>query len=961
MRLKKILQSIADKIPLKRKNKLIHGQHHSRILTVLGLCAVGIVVVFIVSSCIGLFGLKYSIFELFSEINFWLANGSIDLFLIFGLLSLYRVDAQNEAQRAADMENSAWLTKKEMEKAHEFTLTTWTNITSVPDGIILRAVKTRKTIDAEYEIADPAAETAGPGDDQPQGEILKPDADALADPTGDPADTTASEQTQEESRKEDQLSKDVANRSIHEKAKDMDILLCSQLHTVVVGTTGVGKTRGFLDQNIEILAHTKTKPSMVLTDPKGELFIDHAKNLEKAGYTVHVIDLEYPFSSTKYNPFQILIRRVQILRAHKLFVQSLPQYRDESAKSQKSNLQKHPINADYITNPVNKFRDTALSGSYYVAVGAFSDLKQAEAERARGENDIIQDFPPEKIPEDSDEKPVRYFVLKKFNTYTSGQEFLATTDSELFEYAQDLVFTLCPVTDKNQPMWQESARNLILGFVVAMYEDAIAGRIPVSTLTPFNMFQNITKYATNSCEELKAYLVSERRKLNPFSTAPSLSQPVLLTEDRQLASFLSEVGLYMQQFVDKGIQAMTVENEIDLTTFDDKPTALFIIIPAVKTGRYPFATLLVTQLYKELNYKANLRQRQSSGLQAAELKRRVYFLLEEFGMLPKFNDLDKWVNIGRSMGIRFVFVMQAFTQMRHVYGDDVTNTILGGCNIKIYLGTSDDKTRKEFSELCGYRKMGQIGINTSADLNSSSNASVQEKPLISASELMRLNGEEKGKAIIIVTGFNPIWAEFTFSFDKDVKHLLFPRLPATRGGEGKFNNFSEEKQAEAFTDIQDVLGTMQDEMNIISKNRREEQAEEQRQRDELAKRKKAIQNGRMKNSAASDKELKAMQDEIVTIQQWIFQTLENTFSAYERALQEIEEKKAYMVERNFPYFEENVAAWIESLVKRYPVQDIEIFYEGSGFVNAFNNACDLIKKYVGEKKKRADVKNSVDV
>lgn len=951
MKVKEILQHIANKI-FPKKNKLIHGRHHSRISMVFGLCAVGALVVFIVSTAVGIFALKYPLMELFSETNFWLTNGSLDLLLIFGLFSLYRIDAQNEAERAADMENSTWLTKKEMEKAREFTLVTWNDISSVPDGIILRAMKTRKTVDVKYEISTADANDA----------VVQPENSEITDaPKSAPVDTENTEkheQTPDATVSLETSRQGSQNCSAYEKAKDMDILLCSQLHTVVVGTTGVGKTHGFLDQNIEILARTKTKPSMILTDPKGELFINHAKNLENAGYTVHVIDLEYPFSSTKYNPFQVLIRRVRVLRAHKLFVQSLPQYRDERGKYQKGLLEMQPINAAYVNRPVDARRDAVRPGSVYVAVGAFSDLIQAEAERAKSENDIIQDFPPENISDNIEDKPVRYFVLKQFKDFTSGREFLATTDNELFEYAQDLIFTLCPVTDKNQPMWQESARNLILGFVVAMYEDAIAGRIPVEKLTPFNMFQNITRYATNSCDELKAYLITERRKLNRFSAAPALAQPVLLTEDRQLASFLSEVGLYMQQFVDKGIQAMTSENEIDITAFDDKPTALFIIIPAVKFGRYPIATLLVTQLYKELNYKANLRQRQSAGLQEAELKRRVYFLLEEFGMLPKFNDLDKWVNIGRSMGIRFVFIMQAFTQMRHVYGDDVTNTILGGCNIKVYLGTSDDKTRKEFSEFCGYRKMGQIGINTSSEANSSSNASVQEKPLISASELMRLNGEEKGKAIIVVTGFNPIWAEFTFSFDKDVKHLIFPQLPAIRGGDGRFNNFSEEEQAKVFSDIQDVISTMQEEQTIISNNIKVAQAEEQRQAEELAQRRKKNQLNRNKNNVASDKELKTMQNEIVQSMQWIFQTLENEFSDNEHALHEIEEKKAYMVERNFPYFNENIVTWLMSMTDRYSPQDIEMFYTGSELETVFNNTCRLIQKYVDEKKKREEYKNA---
>ena len=75
-------------------------------------------------------------------------------------------------------------------------------------------------------------------------------------------------------------------------------------HTLVIGTTGSGKTTTFINPTIQILANTKGKPSMLITDPKGELYALHAKSLIKRGYQVKVLDLRNPYCSIRWNPLE---------------------------------------------------------------------------------------------------------------------------------------------------------------------------------------------------------------------------------------------------------------------------------------------------------------------------------------------------------------------------------------------------------------------------------------------------------------------------------------------------------------------------------------------------------------------------------------------------------------------------------------------------------------------------------
>ena len=89
-----------------------------------------------------------------------------------------------------------------------------------------------------------------------------------------------------------------------ETKKDFNIMLAKPAHTLIIGTTGSGKTTTFISPTIQILANTKSKPSMLISDPKGELYALHAKSLLKRGYEVKILDLRNPYCSIRWNPLE---------------------------------------------------------------------------------------------------------------------------------------------------------------------------------------------------------------------------------------------------------------------------------------------------------------------------------------------------------------------------------------------------------------------------------------------------------------------------------------------------------------------------------------------------------------------------------------------------------------------------------------------------------------------------------
>ena len=501
----------------------------------------------------------------------------------------------------------------------------------------------------------------------------------------------------------DKVKKDgIPVRAIVDKNGRLQCNFLTGAHSLVIGSTGSGKTTTFINPMIQLLGATNCGSSMIMTDPKGELFAMHSKFLQSRGYDVRLLDLRDTYSSSRWNPlesiwdmYQEYVAAGQGIRAHRDAMDDYPHLKQ-------------------VDGPADE-------GKVWVEYKgkAYADLSHCQDDVA----------------------------VEKQKIY-----------DEMYEDLNDLISVICPIENEKDPLWEKGARSIIMATCLAMLEDSERPELGM-TKEKFNFF-NLNKALTNSEDNFKA-LREYFEGRNPLSQAVTLSRQVLSAAEATMSSYMSITFDKLNMFNDRGLCGLTSATDINAAGFAERPTALFMKIPDEKDTRHGLAAVFVLCMYKALIKVASAREDLS-------LPRNVYFILDEFGNMPKIEKFDKMITVGRSRKIWFNMVVQSYSQLNNVYGEQVADIVKSNCGMKMFIGSNDIGTCKEFSELCG--NMTVRTTSTSSSLGSkegdvSISTQTQVRPLIYPSELQKLNNKvSTGNAIIVTFGNYPLRTKYTPSY-----------------------------------------------------------------------------------------------------------------------------------------------------------------------------------------------------
>ena len=76
-----------------------------------------------------------------------------------------------------------------------------------------------------------------------------------------------------------------------------------EYHSLVIGATGSGKTQGIIHPMVHSLC--KARESMIITDPKGEIYENNAEMLKKRGYQILILNFRDPQQGNAWNPMSM--------------------------------------------------------------------------------------------------------------------------------------------------------------------------------------------------------------------------------------------------------------------------------------------------------------------------------------------------------------------------------------------------------------------------------------------------------------------------------------------------------------------------------------------------------------------------------------------------------------------------------------------------------------------------------
>ena len=474
------------------------------------------------------------------------------------------------------------------------------------------------------------------------------------------------------------------------------------VHALVIGATGSGKTTTFINPMIQCIAAANIGSSMIMTDPKGELFDLHSGFLKKQGYEVMVLDLRDTYSSSRWNPLEPIWDAYQeSINASKGMIMHI------------DSMDKYP--------DLRRIDGDARPDEPWIEWNgiAYADLTHAKDDAELAKNKIFD---------------------------------------EMYEDLQDLVGGLVPITNEKDQMWERGARSLVTATCLAMLEDSEKPELGM-TKDKFNLF-NINKALSNSdnnYQALKDYFEGRGQ----LSQAYQLSRQVLSAPENTMSSYMSVTLDKLTIFNDRGLCGLTSATDIDPKKFAFGKTALFLKIPDEKDTRHALASLFVLSTYKALIKIA-------TPLPGQTLPRNVYFIMDEFGNMPKIDKFGQMITVGRSRKIWFNMVIQSFVQLTNVYGKEVADIVIGNCGVKMFIGSNDTDTCKMFSEMCGNMTVKTTSTSSSlgskaGDINISTNTQV--RPLIYPSELQRLNNQEStGNSIIVSFNSFPLKTKYTPSY-----------------------------------------------------------------------------------------------------------------------------------------------------------------------------------------------------
>lgn len=256
-----------------------------------------------------------------------------------------------------------------------------------------------------------------------------------------------------------------------------------------------------------------------------------------------------------------------------------------------------------------------------------------------------------------------------------------------------------------------------------------------------------------------------------------------LAAGKTAKSILISCGARLAPFDIKEVREITMYDELELDLVGDRKTALFFIISDTDATFNFLVSMAYTQLF-------NLLCERADDKFGGRLPVHVRCLIDEAANIGQIPNLEKLMAMIRSREISACLVLQAQSQLKALYKDNM-DTIIGNCDSSLFLGGKEETTLKSWNSLLGKETIDLYNTSVTKGTQESHGQNFQKlgKDLMSVDELAVMDG---GKCLLQIRGVRPFLSrkyditkhpnyKYLSDFDEknafDIEKYLSTRLP----------------------------------------------------------------------------------------------------------------------------------------------------------------------------------------
>lgn len=497
---------------------------------------------------------------------------------------------------------------------------------------------------------------------------------------------------------------------IWKKKKVTAVVDEGDVHALMIGAAGVGKTAKFLYPNIEYCCASGM--SFVTSDTKGDLLRSYAPIAKKYyGYDISVLDLRNPTQSDGFNMLHMVNRYMDD------YLQTDSLVSKAKAEKYAKIISKTIMNSggfDSANAGQNAFFYDSAEGlitSVILVISEFCSPYALLPLQRQNKKEAI-------------EKRLKYIENMRNFCIENKVTFLPQKDSARKEAeTAEIVILFKPQKENDgEPETHHGEERHIIS-VFKLIQDLL-GPSEVKGKSQFKLLME---------------LLPEEHKARWMSGA------ALNTSEQAMASVLSTALSRLNAFLDSEIeQLLCFETKINTESFCKQKSAIFLIMPEEDNSKYFLISLIVQQLYREMLSIAD----EMGG----KLPNRVMFFLDEFGTLPAIQSAEMMFSASRSRRISFVPIIQSLAQLEKNYGKEGKDIIIDNCQICIYGGFAPNSEAADvLSKILGERTVMTGSVSQGKDKSKS--LQMTGRPLMTADELKVM---PKDTFIVTRTGVKPM-------------------------------------------------------------------------------------------------------------------------------------------------------------------------------------------------------------